>query len=746
MPKKDKKIKTEAEEAPENVYIAGAGIVEEEQITDTLTINYMPYAMSVIVSRALPEIDGFKPSHRKLLYTMYTMGLLNGQRTKSANVVGQTMKLNPHGESAIYETMVRLSRGNETLLHPYVDSKGNFGKSYSRDMMYAASRYTEVKLSEICSQLFADLGKNAVDFADNYDNTTKEPKLFPTLFPSILVNANIGIAVGMASSFCSFNLAEVCETTAKLIKNPEHDVLMTLKAPDFIGGGYCLYDERVMRQIYETGRGSVRIRSKYEIDASGRIEITEIPASTTIEAIIDKITELVKNGKIKELNAIRDESDKNGLRIALETKRGVDAEALMQKLFKSTPLEDNFACNFTMLIDNKPMLLGVKDILNYWIKFRRSCIRRRTEFDLAAKEARLHLLDGLARILLDIDKAIKIIRETSEEKEVVPNLMIGFGIDQTQADYIAEIKLRYLNKEYILKRLDEQEQLRNDTEELKHILSDDKLVDKCIISELVEVAKKYAMPRRTKIVYDYDELPGTIEEEVPDYPVTLFFTKDGYFKKITPQSLRMSGEHKLKDGDAIINEVESRNNANLLFFTNKMQVYKAKASDFDDTKTSAMGDYAASKLDMEMGETAIALGVTDDFSGYVVSFYKNGKAAKVPLASFATKLNRKKLQNAYCSTAELAGIFTIKEDTEFALYSSAGKMLLVNTAFIPERAAKDTVGVSVLTLKKGAQLYDVKPAAEASIINAHRYRTRTLPAAGAVIKDEDFDVQTTILE
>ena len=739
-----KTTKTEAGEMPQDVVISGAGIVEEEKITDTINNNYAPYAMSVIVSRAIPEIDGFKPAHRKLLYTMYGMGLLNGARTKSANVVGQTMKLNPHGDAAIYETMVRLSRGNETLLYPYVDSKGNFGKSYSRDMMYAASRYTEVKLAEICSQLFADIGKDTVDFVDNYDNTMKEPTLFPATFPSVLVNLNIGIAVGMASQICSFNLAEVCETTAKLIKDPKHDILSTLKAPDFSGGGYCLYDEDEMRKVYETGRGAVRIRSKCEYNEKDhRIEVTEIPPSTSIEAIIDKINTLIKAGKLREISIVRDESDKNGLRIGIEIKRGVDEKQLLQKLFKLTPLEDNFSCNFTVLINSRPMQLGVRDILNYWIDFRRGCIRRRTNFDLKVKRARLHLLEGLAAILLDIDKAIKIIRDTSEEKEVIPNLMIGFGIDETQADYIAEIKLRYLNREYILKRTSEKSELESEIEQLKSILSDDKKIDRIIISEQAEVAKKYVEPRRTKILYEYADTSEQEDEPLPDYPVVLFFTSEGYFKKITPLSLRMSGEQKLKEGDSIVMQLECKNDTSLLFFTNKRQVYKAKAADFEDTKASVMGDYVASKLDMDEDETATYMVATDDFNGSVVLFYKNGKAAKVPLSSFETKLNRKKLQNAYSQSSDPVAIYGIKEDAEFAVFSSAGRMLLVNSSFIAERQAKDTVGVNIMTLKK-AEVTKAVPLALLEIKNQHRFRTRSLPAAGALLREEDIAEQTEL--
>lgn len=745
MAKKKTQPRIVRDETPDNVYISGAGIVEESKITTTLNENYMPYAMSVIVSRAIPEIDGFKPAHRKLLYTMYLMGLLSSGRTKSANVVGQTMKLNPHGDAAIYETMVRLSRSNETLLHPYVDSKGNFGKSYSRDMMYAASRYTEVKLAEICTQLFSDIGKDTVDFVDNYDNTMKEPTLFPATFPTILVNTNLGIAVGMASNICSFNLAEVCETTAKLIRDPDHDIVSTLIAPDFSGGGYYLYDEQAIRQIYETGRGSFRIRSKYRYDAkSQRIEVTEIPASTSIEAIIEKIQELIKLGKLCEVRTVRDESDKNGLMIALELKRGTDGEQLMQRLFRLTPLEDSFSCNFTVLIKNQPMLLGVRQILSHWIDFRRACVRRRTAFDLKNRSARLHLLEGLSNILLDIDKAIKIIRETEQEREVVPNLMLGFGIDRIQAEYVAEIKLRYLNREYLLNRLGERDRLEKEIAELKRILGSEKLIDSVIISELKAVADKYRQERRTKVLYTYESDTAEEEETIPDYPVNLFFTREGYFKKITPQSLRMSGEQKLKEGDAVITALESTNAVNLLFFTNRQQVYKARAADFDDTKASAMGDYVAAKLKMDAGETAISMVATRDFKGYSLVFYKNGKVAKVPLSSFETKLNRRKLQKAYSASADPVAILGTEQDADFAISASSGRLLIVSSSLIPERAAKDTVGVSVMVLKKGAIVTAACPAASAPVNNAKRFASRKIPSAGAIVRDEDVAEQTTM--
>ncbi|MEG1384308.1 MAG: DNA gyrase subunit A [Oscillospiraceae bacterium] len=730
----------------DNVEIEGAGITLETSIVDTLKQNYMPYAMSVIVSRALPEIDGFKPSHRKLLYTMYLMGLLTGTRTKSTNVVGQTMKLNPHGDQAIYETLVRLSRGNETLLHPYIDSKGNFGKSYSRDMAYAASRYTEVKLAEISSQLFSDISKNAIDFIDNYDNTMKEPSLLPTTFPAILVNSNIGIAVGMASSICPFNLSEVCETAVALIKNPNHDITLTLKAPDFPGGGELLYDADIMRQIYETGRGSVRIRSKYVYESVRNcIEITEIPPSTTIEAIMDKIAEHIKFGKIKELSDMRDETDLRGLRLTLDLKRGTDVEKLMQKLFKLTPIEDSFSCNFTVLINGMPKLLGVREILREWTDFRRNCVRRRTAFDMKGKEDRLHLLNGLAKILLDIDKSIKIIRETSEEKEVVPNLMIGFAIDEIQANYIAEIKLRQLNREYILNRISETEKLKEEISALRAILEDSRLVDRIIIEEQAAVAQKYIQPRKTKIMYEAPTEYIEEIEEIPDYPVTIFYTSEGYFKKFTPQSLRMSGEHKLKENDDIIFTRECKNDINLLFFTNMHQVYKCKANDFDDCKTSVIGDFVAAKLDMAEGEYPIAVISTEEFKGSILFFYDSGKVAKVPMSSFETKLNRKKLTNAFCAKAELVRAVECVDEQEFAIFSSAGRMLLVNSALVPLKQAKDTLGVAVMTLKKGVTVKRVVEASTLELVDPHRYRTRNLPAAGAIIREDDIAEQYTLL-
>ncbi|MBQ4239791.1 MAG: topoisomerase IV [Oscillospiraceae bacterium] len=740
MPRKKKDPETKPVAAPEeeSVYIAGAGITREDDVAETLRKNYMPYTMSVIISRAIPEIDGFKPSHRKLLYTMYQMGLLTGQRTKSANVVGQTMKLNPHGDQAIYETMVRMARGNETLLHPYVDSKGNFGKAYSRDMAYAASRYTEVKLAKIAEELFRDINKDTVDFVPNYDNTMKEPTLLPATFPSVLVNSNLGIAVGMASSICPFNLAEVCETTVALLKDPGHDISLTLKAPDFPGGGILLRDPDVLREVYENGRGSFRIRSKYEYFKENRcIEVTEIPPSTSVEAIMDKVIELVKSNKVKEIADIRDETDKTGLKIAIDLKRGVDPDEFMRKMFKLTPLEDTFSCNFTLLINGVPKLLGARDILLEWIAFRRKCIARRTQYELDGKLARLHLLEGLEKILLDIDKAIKIIRETEEEKDVIPNLMIGFGIDEIQANFIAEIRLRHLNREYILTRVAETEQIRKDIDELREILGNQRLIDRIIMKEQAEVAQKYAQPRKTKLADFFEEDNAEEEEKVPDYPVTIFYTREGYFKKITPLSLRMSGAQKLKDGDVIIDTIECKNDINLLFFTNLRNVYKAKAADFDETKASVIGDYVPSKLGMAEGETCVGMIATASFKGYGVFFYSNGKAARVPLDAYETKLNRKKLTGGYSAKGELVRSVGIEEDDEFALFSTNGRCLILSSALIPVKTTKSTQGVQVMTLRKGQTVKEVSSASVIKKESKHRYRSKNLPAAGALFHDTD---------
>lgn len=718
--------------------IKGAGAIIEQPITQTLEINYMPYAMSVILSRAIPEIDGFKPSHRKLLYTMYDMGLLGGQRTKSANVVGQTMKLNPHGDAAIYETMVRLSRGYAALLHPYVDSKGNFGKSYSRDMAYAASRYTEVRLDTICAELFRDIDSNTVDFVDNYDNKMKEPTLLPVTFPSVLVNANTGIAVGMASNICSFNLAEVCETAAKLIKNPEHDLTSTLKAPDFSGGGIILYDEKAFEDIYRTGRGSFKVRSRYTYDKSNNcIEITEIPATTTVEAIIEKIVELVKEGKIREISDIRDETDLSGLKLAIDLKRGTDPEKLMAKLFKSTTLEDSFVCNFNILVGGMPRVMGVGEILHEWTSFREGCVRRRLEYELKKAQEKLHLLKGLARILLDIDKAVRIVRETEEESEVIPNLMIGFGIDEVQADFVAEIKLRHLNREYILKRTNETDRLQKDISELEGILADSSKVLSVIADELHEIAKKYGKPRKTLIQYDIPQESQLLEEDIPDYPVNLFMTRDGYFKKITPQSYRMSSEQKLKEGDEIIKTEEASNNSELLFFSDKCQVYKAKVSDFDDMKASILGEYIPAKLGFDDGENVKCMIVTKDYEGFMLFFFSNGKAAKVELKSYATKQNRRKLVGAYSGKSQLVYAVKIEEDTEFVLTSSSGKMLIVHTGAVAAKTTRDTQGITAMILKPGQSVISIKEYADGMFKNPHRYRVKSLPGAGSLPSGED---------
>ncbi len=725
-----------------NTHILGAGEIVEQPITETLEVNFMPYAMSVILSRAIPEIDGFKPSHRKLLYTMYKMGLLSGGRTKSANIVGQTMRLNPHGDAAIYETMVRLSKGNEVLLHAYVDSKGNFGKAYSRDMQYAASRYTEAKLTPICAELFRDIDRDTVDFVDNYDSTTVEPTLFPVTFPSVLVNSNLGIAVGMASSICSFNLKEVCETTIELIKNPDHVIADTLLAPDFIGGGKILYDRNTVEEVYRTGRGGIKVRAKYTYDKEYNcIDITEIPPTTTAEAIIDKIIEKVKGGSIKEIADIRDETDKTGLKITIDLKRGTDADRLMQKLYKSTPLEEAFPCNFNVLINGSPRVCGVKELLSEWIIFRANCIYRRTRFDLKKASDKLHLLKGLEKILLDIDKAIKIVRNTVEESEVVPNLMIGFGIDQIQAEYVAEIKLRHLNREYILKRLTDIDELTKRIEELKDILGSKAKIKKIIVTELKEVIKKYGQERRSEICYEADIDDEDDVEEVPDYPVTLFFTKEGYFKKITPLSLRMSGEHKLKEGDRITQTVETTNNQELLFFTDKCQVYKTKANEFADTKASVLGEYVAGKLEADKDENMIYMVVTSDYKGYMLFFFENGKVAKVDLASYATKTNRKKLIKAYSDKSPLADIMYIPEDTDLVVKSSAGRLLLFNTGAISPKTTKDTIGVSVMTVKKGHRVIKARSYVEGEFRKPYRYKTKNLPSAGALLSADDVGEQ-----
>lgn len=730
-----------------NAYIANAGIVEDQKIVETLETNYMPYAMSVIVSRAIPEIDGFKPSHRKLLYTMYKMGLLQGARTKSANVVGRTMKLNPHGDAAIYETMVRLARGNESLLHPYVDSKGNFGKSYSRDMAYAASRYTEVKLEKISGELFRDIDKDTVDFVDNYDNTTKEPTLLPVTYPSVLVNANTGIAVGMASSICSFNLREVCETTAQLLKNSEHNIMTTLKAPDFPGGGVIIYDQKQMSSIYKTGRGSFKVRARYNFDKeNGCIEIYQIPPTTTIEAIIDKIIDFVKQGKIKEISDIRDETDLSGLKIAIDIKRGQDPEKLMQKLFKLTTLEDSFSANFNILIGNTPKTLGVRQILNEWIAFRKECVKRRVYFDLNKKKDKLHLLLGLSKILLDIDKAIKIVRETPKEEEVVPNLMIGFGIDQIQADFVAEIKLRNLNKEYILKKTSEVDTLKSEIVDLEDILKNEERISNIIISELKTVAEKFGQSRKSILTYKDDVEEEEEAEEIEDYEVNHFFSIEGYYKKITPASLRMSGAHKLKEGDEIIQHIEGKNTDHLLFFSDRSMVYKGRAFEFEDTKTSVLGDFIPVKMEMEEGEIAKYMAVTDDYSGYMMFFFENGKVSKVPMKAYETKQNRRKLVKAYSDKSPLVAAFYIKEESEFLIENSAGKALILKSELILPKTTKDNQGVAVMTIKGKNKVIKVQEMTENLLTKPKNFVPKAIPNAGKAISDEDFGDQMKLFE
>lgn len=747
MAKKSSKTPRRTSPSKTHGVINGAGEVVEQPIVSTIRENYMPYAMSVILSRAIPEIDGFKPSHRKLLYMMYKMGLLNGGRTKSANIVGATMKLNPHGDFAIYDTMVRLSRGYEALLHPYVDSKGNFGKFYSRDMAWAASRYTEAKLDAICNELFRDIDKDTVDFVDNYDNTMKEPSLLPVAFPSVLVNANTGIAVGMASNICSFNLREICETTAALIRDPDHDIKSTLPAPDFTGGCQIIYDENVINQVYETGRGSIKLRAKYVYDKSANcIDILSIPATTTCEVIIEKVIDLVKQGKVKEISDIRDETGIDGLKITIDLKRGVDADKLMTKLYRFTTLEDSYACNFNVLIAGVPRVLGVKALLEEWIAFRIECVRRRTYFDRNKKADKLHLLRGLEKILLDIDKAVKIVRETDEESEVVPNLMIGFGIDEIQAEYVAEIKLRHLNREYILKRTKDLEDLEKEIAELDEILKSKARIKTIIVKELKSIAEKYGQPRKSIIIYDdvarYEE--ETVE--IPDYPVNLFFTKEGYFKKITPQSLRMSGEQKLKDGDEIIQELEFTNNCDLLFFTDKCQVYKAKADDFAQTKASVLGDYVAAKLGFDEGENAVKMVVTKDYKGMLLFAFENGKVAKVPLESYATKTNRKKLTGAYSDKSPLVGLLYMPEDEEVLFKASSGNMLLVHTGALALKTTRSTQGVAVLKPKKGHRLFSIERYKDGTFTNPRRYRTSSLPARGALpVNDDSKDEQLSLI-
>lgn len=735
MRKKKQPEKNNILETLPNAYIEGAGVVEEEKITDTLEKNYMPYAMSVIISRALPEIDGFKPSHRKLLYTMYKMGLLNGARTKSANVVGQTMRLNPHGDSAIYETMVRLARGNEALLHPYVDSKGNFGKSYSRDMAYAASRYTEVKLEPICQELFRDIDKETVDFVPNYDNTMIEPTLFPATFPSVLVNSNVGIAVSMASSVCPFNLSEVCETTIALMKNPEHDILTTLKGPDFPGGGFLLIDEAELRKVVETGRGSFKVRSKWNYDKQGGcIEITEIPYSTTIEAVIDKIIENIKNGKLREISYVRDETDRGGLKIAIDLKRGADPEKVMQKLYKLTPLMDSYSCNFNILIGGTPKVMGVREILNEWIAFRTDCVKRRVFFDLNKKREKLHLLEGLEKILIDIDKAIKIVRETKEEINVVPNLMTGFGIDNIQAEYVAEIKLRHLNREYILNRTKEIDALREEISEMEDTLDNAKKIRNIIAKELKETAKKYGQPRRT-LFFHADEISDiSTEVEIPDDPMHVFLTKSGYFKKITPASLRMNSEQKLKENDEVCYHEETTNRAEIIFLTSLKQAYKAKLSSFDTSKASVMGDYIPAKLQFDEGEYVTHMIVTKDYSGKLLFVYENGKIAKVSINSYETKTNRKKLSKAFSDKSTLVAVLEISDECDIFVRSDGGRALLVDTELISQKSTRDTQGVQVMNLKPNQKIVYAFVLNKSQSESVKKYRVKSIPASGGLTK------------
>ena len=727
--------------------IDGAGEVVQQKISATIEENYMPYAMSVILSRAIPEIDGFKPSHRKLLYTMYKMGLLTGSRTKSANIVGQTMRLNPHGDSAIYDTMVRLSRGYEALLHPYIDSKGNFGKFYSRDMAWAASRYTEAKLDVICNELFKDIDKDTVDFVDNYDNTMKEPTLLPATYPSVLVNANTGIAVGMASSICSFNLQEICDTTIALIKDSKHDISSTLPAPDLSGGGQIVYDRKTFDDIYETGKGSFKMRSRYSYDKTANcIDITDIPQSTTGEAVIEKIIDLVKTGKIKEIADVRDETGLEGLKLTIDLKRGTDPDKLMLKLYKMTPLEDSYSCNFNILVGGVPKVMGIREILQEWIAFRTECVRRRTVFELNKKKDKLHLLKGLQAILTDIDKAIKIIRETQEENEVVPNLMIGFGIDEIQAEYVAEIKLRHLNREYILKRTEEIQSLEKDIAELESIVADNRKIRKIIIKELTEVGKKYGQPRKSMLIYaDEIRYAEDTEEAVPDYPVNIFFTREGYFKKITPQSLRMSGEQKLKEGDSIRFSAETTNSAELLFFTDKAQVYKAKLNDFKETKASVFGDYVPAKLSMDEDEKALFVVLTKDYKGMMLFAFENGKIAKIPLSAYETKTNRKKLTGAYSDKSPLADIVYIENDCEVIVTSSNGKVLLFHTGMLAEKSSRTTIGVNVLTLKKNQRLVKAEIYVDGRFTRPDRYRTKNIPAMGTTLSASDKAEQLSLL-
>ncbi len=735
------KKKQEKEEKKVNLdgVVGLVGSTTEQAVSETLEVNYMPYAMSVIVSRAIPEIDGFKPSHRKLLYTMYKMGLLTGGRTKSANIVGQTMRLNPHGDAAIYETMVRLARGNETLLHPFVDSKGNFGKVYSRDMAYAASRYTEAKLDPICAELFRDIDSDTVDMVDNYDATMKEPSLLPTTFPNVLVSANQGIAVGMASNICSFNLKEVCDTTIALMKNPDHDILETLPGPDFSTGAELLYDEATTREIYSTGRGSFRLRAKWRYVKEGNlIEITEIPYSTATEVIMDKVAELIKAGKIREIADMRDETDLGGLKLTIDLKRGVDPDKLMQKLFRMTPLQDSFACNFNILIAGMPRVMGIGEILSEWTAWRMDCVKRRLYFQVQKKRERLHLLKGLERILMDIDKAIAIIRETELDSEVVPNLMIGFGIDEIQANFVAEIKLRNINKEYILKQTKATSQLEQEIAEMEETLGSPRKLKNVIIKELQQVSEKYGQPRKTEILYNVEEAePEKEEDETPDYPVTAFVSNGGYLKKITAQSLRMSGEQKFKEGDSLAYSVETTNRAEMLVFTDKFQCYKSRLSDFEDSKASLLGDYLPQKLGMDAGENVLQVIFPGDGRGFVLFFFENGKVAKVPLSAYETKTNRKKLTGAFSDKSPVVKILSLGADAQIAMYSSDGRAMIFSTADLLPKTTRNTIGVAVMSLKKKAVLQNALSLEQSGIENQARYRMKTIPAAGALLREED---------
>ena len=737
---KKKKDEQQAKKQIDTSGVVGlVGSTTEQAISETLELNYMPYAMSVIVSRAIPEIDGFKPSHRKLLYTMYKMGLLTGSRTKSANIVGQTMRLNPHGDAAIYETMVRLAKSNETLLHPFVDSKGNFGKVYSRDMAYAASRYTEAKLDGFAAEIFKDIDCDTVDMVDNYDSTMKEPALLPTTFPNVLVSANQGIAVGMASNICSFNLKEICDTAIALMDNPDHDILETLPGPDFSTGGELLYDDATTREIYQTGRGSFKLRAKWRYLKEGNlIEVYEIPYTTTTEAIIEKVVELNKVGKIKEIADIRDETDLGGLKLTIDLKRGVEPEKLMQKLYRLTPLQDSFPCNFNILIAGMPRVMGVGEILEEWTAWRVDCVKRRIFFQIQKKEDRLHLLKGLERILLDIDKAIRVIRETEMDSEVVPNLMIEFGIDEIQANFVAEIKLRNINKEYILKQTKAISELEKEIAELRDILGSYRKLQNVIKQELKAVAAKYGQSRKTEIIYNIDEIqPETEEEEIPDYPVTVFISKEGYLKKITAQSLRMSGEQKFKEGDSLAQTVETSNKAEILVFTDQFQCYKARLNDFVDGKASQLGDYLPQKLGFDSGENVLQVIFPGDYKGFALFFFENGKAAKVPLSAYETKTNRKRLTGAYCDKSPLVAAFAFAVDTQMAVYTTDGRCVIFSTAQLLPKTTRNTQGVSVISLKKKAAVNAAVPAETSGIVNLSRYRTRTLPSAGALVKEED---------